>query len=93
VQLLRFSDPSGAAHVRTFVFLPFVVDVIWWRGREHGTLQSMKSWFRRVKSRLRANVSARRGRKLERAMAEARLREHQEPTIWKSGKGGFHYDH
>jgi hypothetical protein len=53
----------------------------------------MKDWFRRVKSRLRTNVSARRGRKLERAMTEARLREHQEPTIWKSGKGGFHYDH
>jgi hypothetical protein len=93
VQPPRFSEPSGAEHLRTFVFLPLVVDVIWWRGRERGTLDPMKDWFRHVTSRLRTNVAARRGRKLERAMAEARLREHQEPTIWKSGKGGFHYDH
>src|SRR4029453_2795534 len=38
VQPLRFSEPSGVERLGTFVFLPFVVDVIWWRGREHGTL-------------------------------------------------------
>jgi hypothetical protein len=42
---------------------------------------------------MRGGLDARRGRKLERAVTEARMREHWEASIWKSGKGGFHYDH
>jgi len=41
---------------------------------------------------MRARVAARRKRDLRRALAETKLRETQDPSIWRSGKGGAHHD-
>ncbi|HEY7660587.1 MAG TPA: hypothetical protein VIC58_08305 [Actinomycetota bacterium] len=44
------------------------------------------------RSRRRARKEVRRGRELEKAIAELELRRNQEASIWKSGKGGAHID-
>ena len=41
---------------------------------------------------MRARTEARRARGLRRAIAEKQMREHQDPSIWRSGKGGAHHD-
>ncbi len=45
-----------------------------------------------LRSRFRAQMKSRRGRSLERALAEKKLREGQDGSIWRSGKGGAHHD-
>ena len=46
----------------------------------------------RVRSRFQARMTSRRGRALERALSEKKLREGQDGSIWRSGKGGAHHD-
>ena len=45
-----------------------------------------------LRNRFRAQMKSRRGRSLERALAEKKLREGQDGSIWRSGKGGAHHD-
>jgi hypothetical protein len=40
----------------------------------------------------RAKAALRRKRALERAIAEKRLADSQDGSIWRSGKGGAHHD-
>ena len=42
--------------------------------------------------KMRARSADRRARALHRAIAETKLRETQEGSIWRSGKGGAHHD-
>ena len=46
----------------------------------------------RLRNRFQARMTSRRGRALERALAEKNLREGQDGSIWRSGKGGAHHD-
>ena len=46
----------------------------------------------RLRNRFQARMKSRRGRALERALAEKKLREGQDGSIWRSGKGGAHHD-
>jgi hypothetical protein len=45
-----------------------------------------------LRNRFQAQMKSRRGRSLERALAEKKLREDQDGSIWRSGKGGAHHD-
>jgi hypothetical protein len=45
-----------------------------------------------LRNRFQAKMTSRRGRALERAIAEKKLREGQDGSIWRSGKGGAHHD-
>jgi hypothetical protein len=53
----------------------------------------MRRLLQEVLRKRRARTEIRRERALERAAAEMKLRENYEGSIWKSGKGGGHYDH
>lgn len=53
----------------------------------------MRPLLHEVLRKRRAKIQMRRERALERAAAEMKLRENYEGSIWKSGKGGGHYDH
>ena len=46
----------------------------------------------RLRNRFQARMTSRRCRALERALAEKKLREGQDGSIWRSGKGGAHHD-
>jgi hypothetical protein len=52
----------------------------------------MKRFPKDFVDRLQAKAATRRRRALQTAVAERKLREDQEGSIWKSGKGGAHYD-
>ena len=52
----------------------------------------MKRFLKDFVDRRRRSAAIRRGRALERAAAEMKLREKQEGSIWRSGKGGAHHD-
>ena len=53
----------------------------------------MKRFLKDFVDRLKVKAAIRRKRALQRAAAEMKLREEQEGSIWKSGKGGAHHDH
>ncbi len=53
----------------------------------------MKHFLKSLADRRRATLAIRRRRALDRAVAERRLRETQDGSIWRSGKGGGHPDH
>jgi hypothetical protein len=53
----------------------------------------MRRYLKQLLRRHRARAALRRRNALERAAAEMKLRENYEGSIWKSGKGGGHYDH
>jgi hypothetical protein len=50
----------------------------------------MKHFLTKFIRRRRARAALRDERELERAAEEMWRREHWEPTIWRSGKGGSH---
>ncbi len=52
----------------------------------------MMGFLRNLLGRRRASASERRSRLLQKAAAEMKLRETQEGSIWRSGKGGAHHD-
>ena len=52
----------------------------------------MRRSVRELVGSMRAKAVARRARGLRRAIAEKQMREHQDPSIWRSGKGGAHHD-
>lgn len=52
----------------------------------------MKRFLKDFVEGLQAKPAIRRRQGLRRAAAEMKLREKQEGSIWKSGKGGSHFD-
>jgi hypothetical protein len=50
----------------------------------------MKGFVAGFGSWMRARSETRRRRALRRALAESK-REHDDGTIWRSGRGGYHY--
>jgi hypothetical protein len=52
----------------------------------------MERFLRDLADGLRAKTAMRRKRALRKALSEMEQRKHQEASIWKSGKGGYHYD-
>jgi hypothetical protein len=52
----------------------------------------MERFVREVADALRARMATRRKRALRKALAEMEQRRNQVASIWKSGKGGYHYD-
>ena len=53
----------------------------------------MKRFLKGLGGRWRVRAESRRRRALHKAIAEKKLRESEEATIWKSGRGGGHPDH
>jgi hypothetical protein len=52
----------------------------------------MIRYMKDLVGRTRAKAAIRRNRALHKAVAERRLRETQEGSIWRSGEGGAHHD-